>query len=114
MVKKFFAVFFLVTIIFVGGQVSKVEAAEVYVGSYSDGTSVYLLTHTISKNYYGSRFVFKCQVRAGGDYLNYVFEGDDNMDDMATTYRNSEGYSGGVYGGNSPVARAIYEYICRH
>ena len=80
----------------------------------SDGTSVYLLTHTISKNYYGSRFVFKCQVRAGGDYLNYVFEGDDNMDDMATTYRNSEGYSGGVYGGNSPVARAIYEYICRH
>lgn len=112
--KKFFGVMILVAALVVVGQVSKVEAAEVYVGSYSDGTSVYLLTQTISKNYYGSRFVFKCSVRAGGDYLSYVFEGDNNMDDMATTYRNSEGYSGGVYGGNSPVARAIYEYIYRH
>ena len=85
----------------------------VYVGSYNDGTPVYILPETITRNYYGSQFTFTCAVRAGNDMLHYVFEGDDNMDDMAITYRNNEGYRGGVYTSNSPVARAIYEFIRR-
>ena len=85
----------------------------VYIGSYSDGTPVYILPETITRNYYGSQFTFTCAVRAGNDMLHYVFEGDDNLDDMATTYRNNEGYRGGVYTSNSPVARSIYEFIRR-
>ena len=85
----------------------------VYVGSYNDGTPVYILPETITRNYYGSQFTFTCAVRAGNDMLHYVFEGDDNLDDMATTYRNNEGYRGGVYTSNSPVARSIYEFIRR-
>lgn len=111
MVRKIFSVMILAAaLIFVGNN--QAEAREVYVGSYSDGSSVYLLTETIQK--LGAPFDCNCTVRAGRDYLDYTFGGNDNQDDMATWYRNSEGYSGGVFTSNSPVAKAIFMYISRH
>ena len=109
MVKKFFAVFFLVaTLVLVGGQATKAEAAEVYVGSYSDGTAVYLLTETIRSNGRQGVQDYTCRVRAGYDYLQYHFWYGNGWE-----YSNSEGYSGYVYDGSSPVAAAICNYIRR-
>ena len=82
------------------------EAAEVYVGAYSDGTPVYLLTHKISIRSH-SPYRFACIVRAGGDYLNYSFYPYNG----SPYYRNSDGYSGYVFGGLSPVAASIYRYV---
>lgn len=114
MVKKIFSVMILAAaLIFIGNN--QAEAREVYVGSYSDGTAVYILTETISKKHYtNGEFLYTCRVRAGRDYLDYTFGGNDNQDDMATWYKNSEGYSGGVFTSNSPVARAIFMYIARY
>ena len=105
MAKKFFAATLLaLTLIFVGVQTNTAEAREVYMGSYSDGSAVYLLTETISR-YSGT---ITCTVRAGRDYLDYTFFYRNG----SPYYRNSEGYQGYVYGGASPVAAAIYNY-CR-
>ena len=106
MIKKFAMIMFLVaTLIFIGGQNNQAEAREVYVGTYSDGTAVYLLTETVSRTsgYDG----FNCTVRAGRDYLNYKFWWSDND----WRYSNSEGYSGRVSDGNSPVAASIMNHI---
>ena len=92
-----------VALIFIGNN--QAEAREVYVGSYSDGTAVYILTETIQK--LGAPFDCNCTVRAGRDYLDYRFFWEDDV----LYYRNSEGYHGAVYGGASPVAAAIYRYI---
>ncbi len=71
---------------------------EVYVGSYNDGTKVYVLTDTIKFN--GGNFT--CTVRAGQDQLHYRFDGQN--------YSSSEGYHGNIHDGNSPVELAIYNY----
>ena len=71
---------------------------EVYVGSYNDGTKVYILTDTIKRNA-GN---FTCTVRAGRDQLHYHFDGQN--------YSNSEGYYGNINDGKSPVALTIYDY----
>lgn len=71
---------------------------EIYVGSYNDGTKVYVLTDTIKFN--GGNFT--CTVRAGQDQLHYRFDGQN--------YSNSEGYHGNIHDGKSPVALAIYNY----
>ena len=106
MVKKFSLMIALAAmLIFVGGN-TQAEAAEVYVGNYSDGSAVYLLTHTISINS-RSPYNFSCQVRAGYDYLGYSFYPYNG----SPYYRNSEGYSGYVFGGQSPVASSIYRYV---
>lgn len=104
--KKIFVAMMLAFALVIAGGGVKAEAGEVYVGSYSDGTSVYLLTHTV---YVRSRspYSFECRVRAGGDYLNYSFYPSGG----SPYYRNSEGYSGYVFGGNSPVAASIYRYV---
>lgn len=105
--KKFFSVMLLAAaLIFIGGQTNQAEASEVYVGSYSDGSAVYLLTHTVSINS-RSPYNFSCQVRAGYDYLRYHFYPVNG----APYYRNSEGYEGYVNGGQSPVASSIYRYV---
>ncbi len=107
MVKKLLSVFMLAALLVIcGGQNGKAEAGEVYVGNYSDGSAVYLLTHTVSLN---SRnpYSFNCRVRAGWDYLNYSFYPYNG----SPYYRNSEGYSGYVHGGQSPVAANIYRYV---
>ena len=103
MFKKFFAAMVFAAAIVIAGQVS-VEASEVYVGSYSDGTAVYLLTETFI---HGNRG-FDCTVRAGRDYLKYNF----HLRNSSWYYINSEGYEGWVYDGSSPVAAAICDY-CR-
>ena len=104
--KIFVAMILAFAIVIAGGQSSKVEAAEVYVGSYSDGTAVYLLTHTVRINGYRP-YNFTCTVRAGYDHLNYSFYPYNG----SPYYRNSEGYEGYVNGGASPVAANIYRYV---
>ena len=107
--KKVFSVMLLaVALIFISGQNNQAEASEVYVGTYSDGTAVYLLTETIRGHSW--RDLFYCRVRAGYDYLDYEFRHNAGN----PTYRNSEGYSGYCYDGSSPVAATIYNYILNH
>ena len=107
MAKKFFAAMLLACVLIVAGG-AKADAAEVYVGNYSDGSRVYLLTHTVVVRS-RSPYSFNCRVRAGRDYLDYRF-----YHDGGPYYRNSEGYRGYVYGGQSPVAERIYEYVTAH
>ena len=91
---------------YINWENGKVDAAEVYVGSYSDGTSVYLLTNTVLiRNY--RPYSFNCRVRAGYDLLSYNFYPVNG----SPYYRNSEGYEGYVNGGASPVALNIYRYV---
>ena len=105
MFKKFFSVMILAAVlVFVGNN--QAEAREVYVGSYSDGSGVYLLTETVVIRSY-SPFRFNCRVRAGYDYLNYQFYPYNG----SPYYRNNEGYSGYVFGGASPVAASIYRFV---
>lgn len=106
--KKFFGVFiFAAAMIFVAGQPSTVQAAEVYMGTYSDGDNVYLLTETVQKLPAGRAGLYKCTVRAGRSYLNYEFF----CEDTGWQYNNSEGYRGYVYDGSSPVAANICNYL---
>lgn len=93
-------------IIVAGGHPSAAEASEVYMGNYSDGSPVYLLTHTVVIRSY-SPYSFNCRVRAGRDYLDYSFYARGG----SPYYRNSEGYNGYVFGGQSPVAANIYRYV---
>ena len=109
MVKKLFAAMILAFALVVAGQ-NTVEAAEVYVGSYSDGTAVYLLTHTIKERNYSDSVHYWCTVRAGGDYLDYEFWVSGAR---GWQYKNSEGYHGYVYDGSSPVAANICDYLRR-
>ena len=125
--KKFFVTMMLaVALVFVGSQAearevyvgsytekvkltveyNKVPHYEVYVGSYSDGTAVYLLTDSIRSNGRQGVQDYTCRVRAGRDYLDYHFWYGNVWE-----YSNSEGYSGRVYDGSSPVAAAILNYI---
>ena len=105
MVKKFFSVMILAAVLVLAGN-TQAEAGEVWVGNYSDGSSVYLLTHTVSIQSYRP-YTFTCTVRAGYDYLNYRFYPVNG----SPYYRNSEGYEGYVNGGASPVAASIYRYV---
>ena len=104
--KIFIAMMLAFALVIVGGQSSKAEAGEYYVGNYSDGTAVYLLTHTVNIRSY-SPYSFTCTVRAGRDYLNYSFYPVNG----SPYYRNSEGYEGYANGGSSPVASNIYRYV---
>ena len=109
--KVFFAMLLAITLILIGGQNNQAEASEVYVGSYSDGTSVYLLTETIQKRAWAHAGGYSCTVRAGRDYLDYTFWYPGGYSNWQ--YENSEGYKGYVYDGSSPVAAAILNYIRR-
>ncbi len=106
--KKFFSVMLVaVSLFFITNQA---EAREVYVGRYSDGTAVYLLDDTVKERNYENSATFWCRVRAGRVYLDYDFWW---VRGGSWQYRNSEGYSGYVYDGSSPVAAAIMDYIGR-
>ena len=111
--KKLLSVMLLAAVlIFVGNN--QAEAREVYVGSYSDGSSVYLLTESVSKSPGGvsGGNVYNCRVRAGRDYLSYEFWlGRTGSRTVDWAYKNSEGYSGLAYDGSSPVAAAILNYL---
>ena len=102
--KKIFVTMLLaITLIFIGG--SQAEAQEIYMGNYSDGTPVYLISESLNG---GSR-EFTCRVHAGYAYIHYHFY----ITGGGPYYQNSEGYRGYVYGGESPVAEAIWEYAHR-
>ncbi|MBR1647895.1 MAG: hypothetical protein IJ685_14155 [Selenomonadaceae bacterium] len=104
--KKFLSVMILAAAIIFVGQNNHAAAAEVYVGTYSDGDAVYLLTETI---YHPLRRSYKCTVRAGRSYIDYRFLCND--DHTVWSYTNSEGYRGSVYDGSSPVASNILNYM---
>ena len=108
MLKKISALIVLFTaIVFSTTNIQTVEAAEIYVGSYSDGSDVYLITESINIES-RSPYAFNCTVRAGKyDYLRYEFFPYNR----SPYYRNSEGYEGYVFEGASPVARRIYNYV---
>jgi len=107
MLKKFSMLMILAVALVVAGSFNqRTEAAEVYVGTYSDGSNVYLLTNTVVIRSYRP-YSFNCRVRAGYDYLNYSFFAYNG----SPYYRNSEGYEGYVHGGASPVAANIYRYV---
>ena len=108
MLKKWISIMVLtLALVFVGSQNNQAEAREVYVGTYSDGSDVYLLTETISMLDGEHTPYFYCKVRAGRDYLNYDFYESSGK----WYYKNSEGYRGQVYNGQSPVAANIFDYI---
>ena len=104
--KKIFSVMLLAAVLILVGN-NQAEAREVYVGSYSDGSSVYLITESVRYRAAGRAGAYDCRVRAGRDYLNYKFWAEDK----GWVYENSEGYSGSVYSGSSPVAAAILNYL---
>ena len=86
------------------------RAQEVFVGKYNDGATVYLLTETIKERNYPESVHYFCRVRADRDYLDYEFWASASPS-STWYYKNSEGYSGEVYGGNSPVAENICNYL---
>lgn len=107
MTKKFLAAMILAfALVLAGGQTSKADAAEIYMGNYSDGTAVYFLPQSLGIESY-SPLRFYCTVRAGRDYLNYNFYPYNG----SPYYHNSEGYRGYVFGGESPVAANIYRHV---
>ena len=107
MTKKIFVAMMLaVALVIAGSQSSTAEAREIYMGNYSDGTAVYFLPQSLGIESYNP-LRFYCTVRAGRDYLNYNFYPYNG----SPYYRNSEGYSGYVFGGQSPVAANIYRHV---
>lgn len=84
-------------------------ASAQYLGQYSDGTDAYLLTDTIDLISY-SPYVFTCFVQYETTSLYYEFFTRGGR----PYYKNSEGYEGYVYGGESPVAASIYNYVIAH
>lgn len=111
MIRKLaFPVLLTLLAVFMCGQEQKVEAAQWYVGTYSDGTDAYLLTDSV---YIISRhpYTFRCTVLYGDyNYLDYSFFPSNG----SPYYRNSEGYEGYVFAGQSPVAEHIYRTVVRN
>lgn len=101
-----------VTLLFVANQTEAAGYGEVYMGRYSDGTEVYLMTSTIKKEVWAHTGGYSCKVRAGRDYLDYQFWIDAG-DYRTWRYENSECYEGKVYDGSSPIAAEILNYIRR-
>lgn len=83
--------------------VNQASADEIFVGNYNDGTPVYYLIKSLS----GDPANAFCTVRAGQDRLDYHFFYKNSV----LYYKNSEGYEGEVFGGQSPVAVKIWECI---
>ena len=109
MTKKIFvAMMMALALIVVGGSFNQAEAYRVHVGYYTDtGDAAYLLTETLA----GGRDNFACTVVDGrGRTVRYRFW----MDRGGPYYRNSWGASAYVYGGQSPVAERIWEWVQNH
>ncbi|BAL82429.1 hypothetical protein SELR_07210 [Selenomonas ruminantium subsp. lactilytica TAM6421] len=112
MIKRILVAFAVVAaLVFSGaaGTDTDAEAAHVYVGTYSDGTDAYLVTESV---YVKSRspYTFNCTIVYSGVSLHYSFYPVNG----SPYYRNSEGYEGYVFGGQSPVASNIYQYVVNH
>ena len=105
MIKKFSMLMILAVALLIGGFNQRTEAAEVFVGHYSDGSPVYLITEMVVIRSYHP-YSFNCRVRVNYDYLDYSFFPYNG----SPYYQNSEGYEGYVNSG-SPVASNIYHYV---
>lgn len=104
--RIFLALAVVAALMFTGTVDTPAEAASVYVGTYSDGTNAYLQTESV---YIKSRspYTFDCTIVYSGVSLYYSFYPVNG----SPYYRNSEGYAGYVFGGQSPVASNIYRYV---
>lgn len=109
MFKKVSALLLLTLCLIFANAASQAEAGEVYVGTYSDGTNAYLITESVNIQS-RSPYTFTLTVRYSGNYLYYSFYPYNG----SPYYRNSEGYSAYVFGGQSPVAANIYNYVLNH
>ena len=85
---------------------NQTEASSVRVGTYSDGTPAYLLTETLA----GGRTNFSCDVIAGRSRLHYRFY----ITGGGPYYKNSWSAEDYVYGGESPFAERIWEWVQSH
>ena len=104
--RIFLALAVVAALIFTGTADTPAEARPVYVGTYSDGTDAYLLTESVRIRSYRP-YTFDCTVVYSGVYLYYSFYPVNG----SPYYRNSEGYEGYVFGGQSPVASHIYRFV---
>ena len=113
MVKVLSEIFAIIILGLIGFNVSfgsnQDTDTEVYMGSYNDGTKVYLIIQSVNIQSQ-SPHTFTCRVRAGQDYLDYTFYPINKV----AYYRNSEGYEGKVEADSSPVASSIYRYVVNH
>ena len=110
MLKKISVVLCLLAFFIMAGEIYPTsEARPVYVGTYSDGSDAYLMTETVYINSYHP-YAFTCDVIYYNNYANslhYNFYSSNG----SPYYRNSEGYEGYVYGGQSPFAANIYRFV---
>lgn len=107
--KKFFAVMLLaVSLVFISGQDNQAEAYRQFVGYYPDnGEAAYLLTETLA----GGRSNFSCTVVSErGSYIYYNFYYRNG----SPYYTNSWNAAAYVYGGASPVAANIWNWVQNH
>lgn len=110
MFKRIFTVFCLaLSLVFSAAPPQQALAYAHYLGQYSDGTDAYLLTDTIHLISY-TPYVFTCFVQYKDTSLFYEFFTRGGR----PYYKNTEGYEGYVYGGESPVAASIYNYVIAH
>ena len=112
--KKFLSAMILVAaIVFVVAPNNSAEARDVYIGSYSDGDAVYLMTETVQKLRVGGGG-YTCTVKVGSGsrltYIDYVIA----FSHPDWGYRNSEGYRGNCYDGSSPIAAKLCDYLQRN
>ena len=106
MLKKMFLAFALAVSLMVAAPLTPASAESYYMGTYSDGSDAYLLSETVSIFDY-SPLRFKCTVYYGGSYIYYRFFQRNG----SPYYSNSEGYEAYVFGGESPVAANIYQFV---
>ncbi|SFT60576.1 hypothetical protein SAMN02910356_01281 [Selenomonas sp. GACV-9] len=93
-------------LVFVAAPAVPVEAEDYYMGTYTDGTTAYLVSESIEITS-RSPYTFNCLVRNSGNDLYYSFYPNNG----SPYYRNSEGYHGYVFGGESPIAANIYRFV---
>ena len=109
-VKRLGLAFMMVFALVLMGGIEQAEARNVYVGTYSDdGSDAYLLTETVKIHSYNP-LSFNCTVYATGDHLRYRFFWRNGE----SYYRNSEGYEGYTFGGQSPVAANIFRFVANN
>lgn len=105
--RIFLALAVVAALMFTGTADTNVaQARPVYVGTYSDGTDAYLLTESVYIKSH-SPYTFDCTIIYSGVSLYYSFYPVNG----SPYYRNSEGYEGYVFGGQSPVASNIYRFV---
>lgn len=115
--QKFLAIAIFAVGIF-AAQISTAQASDVYVGTYSSGYQVDLMTETVRLQS-RDRMDYTCRVKAvrGGDviYVDYTFWEDRQS--PYEFYRDSSGNTGKFTFGSAnghPVPHAIDSYISEH